>query len=158
MTQLVQLRSQLNALRRRRAGARLWTALAGLLVAVVVALIAIFAVDVLFSMTVLQRIVAIGIAVVAIGWAARKYVLPWLGHRETELDMALLVERQQKIDTSDIVAAIQFDSPESAAWGSGQLRGAVIDYVSEFSRGWNVFEGFSRKPLARRAAILLVLL
>src|SRR4051794_32270907 len=126
MTQLVQLRSQLNALRRRRASARLWTALAGLLVAVVLALIVFFVIDLTFSMTVLQRIVALCIAGAALVWAVRKFVMPWLGHRESELDMALLVERQQRIDTSDIVAAIQFDAPGAATWGSGQLQAAVI--------------------------------
>ncbi len=158
MTKLAELRSQLSALRHRRASARRWTAACGLLLAVVLALLVIFAVDVLFSMTVMQRLVSIGIGLAAIAWAFRKFVAPWLGHRESDLDMALLVERQQRIDTSDIVAAIQFDSPAAAAWGSGELRSAVIDYVAEFSHGWNVFEGFSRKPLARRAGILVVLL
>ncbi|MBC8076020.1 MAG: hypothetical protein H7Y32_08100, partial [Chloroflexales bacterium] len=54
-----------------------------------------------------------------------------LGRAGRELDIALMVERQQKID-SDLVAAIQFESPEAKRWGSTQLEGAVIDYVAEF--------------------------
>ena len=80
-------------------------------------LVAFFALDVLFQMTVAQR--AIVWLVVAAGtiWAFRRYTRPFLGVRETELDMALLVERQQQID-SDVVAALQFETPEARRWGS----------------------------------------
>ena len=68
-----------------------------------------------------------------------------------------MVERQQQID-SDLVAALQFESPEARRWGSSQLEGAVIDYVAEFSRGWNLLEGFSAKQFVKRGTILAVTL
>ena len=127
-----------------------WSAL---VVAALWLLVAFFALDVLFQMTVAQR--AIVWLVVAAGtiWAFRRYTRPFLGVRETELDMALLVERQQQID-SDVVAALQFETPEARRWGSPQLETAVVDYVADWSRGVNVFEGFSRQQLARRAVTL----
>ena len=79
----------------------------------------------------LQRAIAIGIGVGAVIWAYRRYAKPLLSQRETDLDMALMVERQQGID-SDLVAALQFENPDAARWGSTQLERAVIDYVAAF--------------------------
>ena len=69
----------------------------------------------------------------------------------------LMVERQQQID-SDLVAALQFESPEASKWGSSQLEGAVISYVAEFSRGCNLLEGFSAEQFVRRGVALIVTL
>src|SRR5205807_854017 len=70
-----------------------------------------------------------------------------------DVDMALLVERQQKID-GDLVAALQFERPEAQQWGSTPLRHAVIDYVADFAKGLNVLEGFSARSLLQRGAAL----
>ncbi|HKD36326.1 MAG TPA: DUF4175 family protein, partial [Pirellulales bacterium] len=73
---------------------------------------------------------------------------------ETDLDMALLVERQQGID-SDLVAAIQFERPDASKWGSQQLERAVIEYVAAFSRGLNVLEGIPTEYVNRRSLALV---
>jgi hypothetical protein len=86
-------------------------------------------------------------------WAWTRFVRPLLGRHEGELEMALLVERQQHIDT-DLVAALQFESPQAAAWGSPQLETAVIDYVAEYGREIDVFQGLSTEQFTRRAALL----
>ncbi len=100
-----------------------------------------------------QRVVLLlGIAA-AVVWAARRFAWPWFGHRETELDMALLVEREQKID-SDLVAALQFETPAARNWGSPRLETAVVDYVAEFGKSWNVFDGFPRRDVSRRMTLL----
>ena len=52
-----------------------------------------------------------------------------------------------------MVAALQFDSPNSVDWGSLHLKDAVIDYVAQLGRGLDVFEGFSRSQMMRRATI-----
>ena len=70
--------------------------------------------------------VSLGIAIAVGIWAYRKFAAPWLAKRESDIDMALLVERQNKID-SDLVAALQFESPEAKGWGSVRLEDAVID-------------------------------
>jgi hypothetical protein len=153
MTKLTELRSRLAHLRRRRQLVRWGTAFAGLGLAVLWTLAAAFAIDVTLQMSKPQRLLTLLAAAGIVVWAARRFTLPWLGHRESDLDVALLVERQQKID-SDLVAALQFETAEARRWGSSQLEQAVVDYVSEFGRGWNVFEGFSLRPATRRAGLL----
>ena len=157
MTQLTPLRDQLTTLRRRRHGVRLGTAWVAVAVAVLWTLAVIFLIDWQLSMSRVQRIVAIAAGLAAIAWAYRRYAAPLLAQRETDLDMALMVERQQGID-SDLVAALQFESPEAKRWGSTQLEGAVIGYVAEFSRGWNLLEGFSAQQFVRRGVALAVTL
>lgn len=98
-------------------------------------------------------------AVVLIGWlggglwAIRRFAWPLVSISESEQDVALLVEQQHKIDT-DLVAALQFEQPEASHWGSSRLEQAVVDYVAEFSPSLDVFQGFSYRPLPKRATIL----
>jgi hypothetical protein len=153
MTKLGTLRSQLAGLRRARSAVRSATAWSSLVTAVLWALAGVLALDVLFELELLPRLVVLLLAAGAVVWAFIRFTRPLLGRRESEIDMALLVERQQQID-SDLVAAIQFESPEAARWGSPQLEGAVIDYVAAVGRGIDVFEGFSREQMTRRGLVL----
>lgn len=153
MSKLAPLHNQLAALKNTRATVRLVTAFAALATAILWALIGIFVLDVWFELPIVPRLIVMVVGALASFWAFTKYTQPMLGIVETEMDMALMVERQQKID-SDIVAALQFESPEAAGWGSRQLETAVIDYVAEFGNGLDVFEGFSREQMTRRATIL----
>ena len=157
MSQLATLREQLGSLRRRRHVVRLGTALVALAVALLWTLAVIFVLDWQLSMSRPQRLVALVVGAGVLAWAYRKYARPMLGTHETELDVALMVERQQQID-SDLVAALQFESPEASQWGSSQLEGAVISYVAEFSRGCNLLEGFSAEQFVRRGVALIVTL
>jgi hypothetical protein len=157
MSQLTPLREQLGSLRRRRRAIRLGTALVALVVALLWTLVVIFVLDWQLSMSRPQRLVALVIGAGVLVWAYRKYAWPMLRTGETELDVALMVERQQQID-SDLVAALQFESPEAKKWGSSQLEGAVISYVAEFSRGCNLLEGFSAEQFVRRGVGLIVTL
>ena len=124
--------------------------------AIVWAVAALFLIDVQFNLIVPLRILAMLAALGAVVWAVQRFTRPWLGVKETDLDMALLAERQQKIDTSDLVAALQFESPEAAQWGSTQLETAVIDYVADFSRGWKALEGFATETVILRVTTLLL--
>lgn len=129
------------------------TAWSSLVTAVLWGLAGVFLLDFLFELQLAPRLVVVLLAAAAVVWAFVRYTRPLLGHAENDIDMALLVERQQQID-SDLVAALQFESPEAARWGSPQLETAVIDYVAAVGRGINVFEGFSRKQMTRRALVL----
>ena len=140
MTRLKELRKRLARLRRRRWRVRVGTAYSGLALAVLWILAAVFLVDWLFEMSQLQRAIALAVCLAVLVWAARRYMIPWLGRRETELDMALLVEREEHIDT-DLVAAVQFESPEAAGWGSVALEQAVIDQVAASGKRLNVMRG-----------------
>ena len=153
MTKLATLRSQLRGLKRARSAVRAATAWSSFVTAVLWALAGVLVLDLVFELDIVPRLVVIGLAAAAALWALARFTLPLMGRRETEIDMALLVERQQQID-SDLVAALQFESPEAARWGSPQLETAVIDYVAAVGRGINVFEGFSRTQMTRRASVL----
>jgi hypothetical protein len=153
MTRLGTLRSQLAALRRARAAVRAATAWSSLATAVLWALAGILAVDLLFELAILPRLVLVLIAAGAVVWAYWRFTRPLVGQAETEVDMAILVERQERID-SDLVAALQFESPEATRWGSPRLAGAVIDYVAAVGPGINVFAGFSREQMTRRGVLL----
>ncbi len=153
MTKLASLHNRLTTLRQTRQSVRLATALAALAIAVLWALAGVFILDWAFELPVLPRLIVMVLGALGCFWAFTKYTRPMLGVEETELDMALMVERQQEID-SDLVAALQFESPQAATWGSRQLETAVIDYVAELGSGLNVFEGFSREQMTRRGTIL----
>lgn len=154
-TRLKPLRRQISHLRAQRQQARWLTGYAAVFLAVAWVLAAIFLLDWLFEMGRIERVLAIAVGVGAIAWAIGRFTLPWLGQSESDLDVALLVEKKQGID-SDLVAAMQFESPEAAQWGSPQLESAVIEYVADFGRGWNLLEGFDRQQMVRRMALVLV--
>lgn len=154
MTKLSSLRSRISDLRRRRGAVRHGAGYAALAIAALWILVAAFLIDWTFSLSKPQRALLLVAAAAGVAWCFRKYTLPWFATKESDLDVALMVERKQKID-SDLVAALQFESPDAARWGSTQLEGAVIDYVADFSRNWNIFEGFSAKDLSKRAAWLV---
>jgi len=155
MTKLKTFRRQLATLRRWRGFVRWATAHTGLLMAVLWVLVAIFVIDVGFEMDIAQRLVVMAAGAGVTVWAYRRYTFPLLGTHEDDVEVALLVERQQRID-SDLVAALQFESPEATAWGSRQLEDAVIDRVAGLGRTLDVFEGFSREQMARRGAMLVI--
>lgn len=114
-------------------------------------LVADFVVDLTLEMSRPQRFVALLMISGAVWWIFERFTRPFLGQRESELDIALLVEKQQEIDT-DLVAALQFESPEAKQWGSATLEQAVIDYVADFGHGLNVFKGFDATQL--RACVM----
>jgi hypothetical protein len=155
MSRLATLRSQLAGLRQARAAVRAATAWSSFVTAVLWALAGVLILDLVFELAILPRSVVMLLAAAAVAWAFFRYTRPLLGQSESEIDMALLVERQQQID-SDLVAALQFESPDAARWGSPQLESAVIDYVAAVGRGINVFEGFSRDQMMRRGLTLAI--
>jgi hypothetical protein len=149
MNKLTALRDRLAALRRRRQTGRWASAWSAPVLAILWCGVAAFLVDWTLQMSVPQRAAWLVVWALAAGWSFYQFALPLLGQRESELDMALLVEQKQHID-SDLVAALQFDSPSATAWGSPQLETAVIDYVAEFGQGLDIFAGFNDTILRRR--------
>src|SRR4051812_1280272 len=96
-TRLHTLRCQLSSLRQVRANARLMTALAAIGIAILWALIVLFVIDFLFQREIQspQRAILLLIGVAAVAWAWWRYAQPLLAVQESEIDMALMVERQQ---------------------------------------------------------------
>jgi len=126
---------------------------AGFAAALLGGLLVAFLFDISLQMGRLERLFALGLWLVLAAVAWHWLLRPFLGRKESDLDMAILVESRLKID-SDLVAALQFEEGEATSWGSGHLRGAVIDYVAEFGNGVNVFEGLPVKSLRRRLIAL----
>lgn len=129
--------------------------MAVLATAVLCSLVAIFVVDYLLQRQVQapQRAVLLLIAAGVIAWVWRRYAWPLLAQREGEIDMALLVERQQQIE-SDLVAAIQFEDDVQGRWGSRQLELAVVNYVGTVGNDIDVYKGFNQDQLRRRLTAL----
>lgn len=149
MTKLATLRSRLNSLRHRRSVVRWGNAWSALGAGLLWVLVAAFVVDFSLEMTRPQRFVSLLFISAAGWWIFKHFTKPFLGQRETELDIALLVEKEQEIDT-DLVAALQFETPAAKSWGSSTLEQAVIDYVADFGQTLNVFKGFDTTQLRRR--------
>jgi hypothetical protein len=156
MRQLDALRARLRRLRRRRQRLRWLDASSALAAGLLATLLVILAVDWALDMSRVQRVVALVVGAAVMAGVARRYTLPLLGHRESELDMALLVQRQEQIDT-DLVAALQFEAPDAQRWGSRQLQQAVVDGVAAVEGRIDVFAGLSQRQAARRAALALLL-
>ncbi|MCY2992951.1 MAG: hypothetical protein NTY19_34480 [Planctomycetota bacterium] len=155
MTKLKAIRRHLRSLRRRRRRVRRATAWSAVLIALLWLLGAIFAVDVGFELDVLQRVLVMLAGAGLTIWAFARFAVPFLGVRETEMQLALHVEKQHHIN-SDLVAALQFESPEASAWGSPQLEGAVVDQMAQVGGRLNVFQGLSRRQLTHRMFWLLL--
>jgi hypothetical protein len=152
-SRLASLRERIDAVRRQRAATRRTVALATLAIAIVTIAVGVFLGDWLLALPKPARFALLVGAAGLLAWCYVKYVRPWLLVRESDLDLAILVEKQHGVD-SDLVAALQFDSPRSAEWGSGSLRGAVIDYVAEFSREWRVPSQVAHAAVRSRLGVL----
>lgn len=155
MSKLATLRSRLSALRQRRAVVRWGNAWSALGAGLLWVLVAAFVVDYSLEMTRPQRFVSLLFIAGTGWWIFKHFTRPFLGQRESELDIALLVEKEQEIDT-DLVAALQFETPEAKRWGSTTLEQAVIDYVADFGQSLNVFKGFDTTQLRRRIGTFAV--
>jgi len=156
-TRLARLRQDLERLRLKRLQIRHGTGWAGLVNALAVILAVAFLADWGLDMSRPQRLILLLLVIGAAVWAFRRFTLPLLRQHEDLLEVALMVERQQRID-SDLVAALQFEQPEALQWGSPQLEQAVVAQVAELSPRINVAEGLPLESLKRRVtgALLVV--
>jgi len=152
---LTGLRERIAGVRRRRERIRRLAGYATLGTAVITVAAAVFLVDWLAAPARLGRLGLLLAAAAGLGWVWWRQVRPWLSIRESDLDLALLVEREQGID-SDLVAALQFDWPGPTAAESPALRDAVVDYVAEFGRDWTVPAQVAEAAIRRRLAVLAV--
>jgi hypothetical protein len=153
---LAPFRARLRGLRRRRQRLRWLTAYSALAAGVLATLLVLLLADWALDMSRPQRLVALAVGVGGVVWVGRRFTLPLLRQRESELDMALLIERQEHIDT-DLVAALQFESPDARRWGSSQLEQAVVDRVAEGHGRIDVYAGLERGQARKRSALAVAL-
>src|SRR5262249_7559830 len=152
-SKIAPLHAHLAALRRQRWGLRVVRGAMLLGVVLLVALAVDFLFDWLLTLSRAQRGVLLAVLWGLALWGLRRFVWPAIVARETDVDLALLVERQEGID-SDLVAALQFESSEAPSWGSVQLEEAVVDYVADFGNTLRVKRGLSGTRLSRTALAL----
>ena len=74
----------------------------------------VFAVDFCFRLAIGERLVTLLVGAGAISWTYWRCARPLLGHSESLTQTALVVERQQRID-SDLVAALQFETAQTVS-------------------------------------------
>ncbi len=147
--ELTSLHRLLGRVARYRRRTRWWIALLGTGVILCGAILGLFCFDWLLRPTREVRLVGLVISVTSGVLAFIRYVLPWLRYRESELEIALLVEKHQGID-SDLVAALQFERPEAARWGSVELQRHVIRQVAELAQRLPLIRDVPQTPLRRR--------
>ncbi len=151
---LATLRSRIAQVGRRRRFMRRLSAASRIAIAIFVAAAVIFLVDWVFAPGRLARMLMLLVAAAAIARVYWRRVRPGMAARESEVDIALLIEKQQGID-SDLVAALEF-AGGPAAPGSADLRDAVVDYVADFGRSWQMPREAVDPKLRRRLAWLAV--
>jgi hypothetical protein len=157
MTRLARLHARLATLLRRRRLARLTTACSGVLTVAIASLWALFLLDRTLQWERGPRLAGLLLAVSIVALALRRSLLRAVATRETETDVALWVESRQQLD-NDLVAAMQFEPPSAAAWGSRVLELAIIDYVGEFSETLRLApERPSRASVAGGLALAMVI-
>jgi hypothetical protein len=127
-----------------------WAAVA---LAVLWSLAGFFVLDWALEMTHAQRAVAWLVVLGLIAVAYWRLARPWFARQESELDVALLTERRHGID-SDLVAALQFERPEAAGWGSPELAQAVIHRAARRTPHLE-FTDAEPPPGLRRRTVLL---
>lgn len=151
---LAALRSRITQVGWRRRLARRLSAASRIGLAILLAAGALFLVDWMFAPGRFARLIMLLVAAAAVARVFWRRVRPGLAARETEAEIALLIEKQHGID-SDLVAALEFANG-SAAPGSADLRGAVVDYVAEFGRTWQMPREAIDPKLRRRLGGLAV--
>lgn len=151
------LRRRLARLGRLRNAVRWLSALSTSITWLLWLLAGLLVIDVLFELDLLQRVTSILLAAAAYAWVLLTRVRPYFGYHETEIDLALLIERLHNIDT-DLVAAIEFTRPAAKSWGSPTLRGKVIDDVAARERHLDISGGIDRREPMRRVRNLILTL
>ncbi len=132
---LEQLHRKLKQLARRRRWSRRAAGCCAALVAALGVLAIAFLLDVAFELDVIQRLIVLTLAAAGLFWACVRFVWPWFGIREKESDLALMMERRHDID-NDLIAAIQFETADSAAWGSRPLQRTVMQSAAAQVAVW----------------------
>ncbi len=149
------LRARLVRLGRMRSFARGLAAWAAVVTALIVTILALFAIDFVFRLDRTERIVVQVLAVSGVVWWCWRFVVPLWKRRESLTQTALAVERQQQID-GDLVAALEFESRQPGRRESAALTGAVVDYVAAATPGLRVFEKTLPTGFAKRLSWLAV--
>lgn len=151
VSRLALLQSRLAWLRRLRAASRIGLAVCSAAGCFGAALLVIFALDWSFTLGIQERLFVMATAAAMLAWAGRRIFRSLRGSRESQWSVALLVERQQEID-SDLIAALQFDLQKQTTSESAGLSAAVVEYVARAAPQIDVFQSVSATPVLKSLA------
>jgi hypothetical protein len=154
-SRLSQLRARLVRLGRMRSFVRGLAAWSAIATALLIAILALFAIDFSFRLGITERIVVQVLAAAGVGWWCWRFFVSLWGRRESLTQTALAVERQQQID-GDLVAALEFESRQPGRRESSALASAVVDYVAAATPTLRLFEKTLPAGFARRFGWLTV--
>jgi len=146
---LAPLHRLLRRIGRKRRWLRLTIGVLGIVAGLAFVTLALFALDWALHLTVPQRVILLVLVATFAILASRRFILPWFTGPESELELALLVQKHFGID-SDLVAALQFERPEAAQWGSVELEKTVIRQVATRAKELPLIEDVPRAPLRKR--------
>lgn len=156
-SQLTPLRKGLARVRALRSTVRLGSAFSRALSIILWILLAAFILDVLAHMGILERVIILGITAFALIRCFTRLILPALKVKESEIDIALLVESKQGI-SSELVAALQFEDSGRDQFGSDALREAVVADTAKIAPSLDYLDGFDRRELRKNLIICLLTL
>jgi hypothetical protein len=154
-SQLTALRKGLARVRALRTSVRLGSAFSRAASIILWILLAAFVLDVLAHMGILERVIILAITGFALIRCFTRLVLPALAVKESEIDIALLVESKQGI-SSELVAALQFEDSQRAQFGSTPLRDAVVADTAKIAPSLDYLDGFSRAELRKNLIIFAI--
>ena len=157
MTHLAPLHAKLTLLRRLRRTACWIAGTASILVSAMVALWALFALDLYFHLSRPQRFIMIVLVVLLESWVIVKWSRRWFVRRESHLQVALGVENANQLD-NDLIAALQFESTSQRGSGSAQLRQLVIRNMLEQQDQIQWFNGNRDRAIWKQIGVLTLLL
>ena len=157
MTHLAPLRAKLTVLRRLRRAVCWIAGIASILASSLVALWALFALDLYFFLSQPQRFVMIVLAVLLESWIVVKWSRRWFVRSESHFQVALGVENTNQLD-NDLIAALQFESSTRPVPGSTQLRQLVIQNMIEQQDQIQWFKGNWDRTIWKQIGVLTFLL
>jgi len=128
------IRSILAGLRRRRAATRVLSGLLLVLLATAGMLALLFGLDLFFHFSRVERIGLLAGFAALVVWCSVRWIYPALAHRESEVQLALWIERDHPELRGTLATALQFASVEPGAWGSSSLQQATVDELAVLDR------------------------
>lgn len=128
------IRLILAGLRRRRAATRVLSGLLLVLLATAGMLTLLVGLDLFFHFSRVERIGLLAGFAALVVWCSVRWICPALAHRESEVQLALWIERDHPELRGTLASALQFASVEPGAWGSSSLEQATVDEIAVLDR------------------------
>ncbi|MGE0758120.1 MAG: hypothetical protein AB7O38_13915, partial [Pirellulaceae bacterium] len=153
MSSTREIQRQLAALRRRLRWIRRGVLWPSVMTAGLLALGLLFLCDVWLRCSVAQRLVLFALAAASVGWVFLRAYLPFRGMGDSDVDLALRVEREHHLN-NDLVAALQFAAVENVPGESVALKRAVMDHARELAPRLDFQRGLEWRPVRRHAGQL----